>query len=453
MRSVRMGCVAACAVWAVQPVFGWNPSGGDWSKTNPADIRVMTWNVEDGICRTAAKVDGFNSWTGLVRIVASLQPDVVMMQETGDNEGNGTGTGVDSTTQLLQVMNLFLHGGTDPFMGGAVTSYVQLHAPDYDLPYIYVSTRSDGYNRNLIASRFPFTDLNGDGLSTYPDLVQVLADQYAPGGVGGIRGFPLVEIGLPDEIYRGDLVIGTGHLRSGGQSSDYAERLAAAQNVAYVIDYWYNGAGTGTPDPNNKIIDFPQATSILAPTTPVIVGGDWNEDELNNGRKGPAEWITMAQTTGTPDGTDRDRGDMTYDDARNPVNNSRVTQGSSSKLDYLAWQDSIAHLRRAFIFNTGGMPVGWYPAPIATFPLAPSSASGIASDHRPVIADFALPRWADGDGDGDIDSADTLSFTQCLSGPVDLAGPCGDIFDFDGDGDVDLQDFITFAEYYTAEQL
>lgn len=351
----------------------------------------MTWNIEDGICRTANKVEGLNSWCALARIVASMKPDVLIMQEAGDNSGNGTGSGVDSVADLTTTIGLFLHGGTDPFVGGnpTVTAYVQKYDAAYDLPFIFVSTSNDGFNRNVILSRYSFIDLNGDTFSQKSDIPGVSADQYAPGGNGGIRGFMMAEIDLPNATYAGNVMVGNCHLKSGGTSGDLADRLTASQNVTYVIDYWLNGANVGTPDPNNKIGDFPVATTILAANTPFIWGGDLNEDELTNGRKGPADWMTLAQTTGGTDGTDRNRTDSTYDAATHQFTGSRVTQGSS-KLDYILWQDSIATLRRAFVFNTSGTPTSALPSELDTFAF-PAGASSQASDHRPVIADFILP--------------------------------------------------------------
>ncbi|MBU0641182.1 MAG: hypothetical protein KKB50_20170 [Planctomycetes bacterium] len=258
----------------------WDPDNGDWSKTEETDLRVMTWNVYDTICTTADKTDGWNSWCAAATIVAAMQPDVLILQETGDN-----GSGVDSVADLTTVMDLFLHGGNDPFNGGTpVTAYVQAYAPAYDLPYIFVSTRTDAYNRNTILSRYPFADLNGDNISEYGDMPFLSPDAYQNGGTGGIRGFQIAEIDLPAP-YCGDVVVGNSHLKAGSDTQDKADRLKAAQNIAYLIDYWYNGAGTGTPDPNNKVLDSPAATMILDDDTPVIWGGDWNEDELYNGRK------------------------------------------------------------------------------------------------------------------------------------------------------------------------
>lgn len=430
----------------------WDPANAQWGKSDGRDIRVMTWNVKDGVCSTNSKSEGLNNWTALARIVAALRPDVLLLQEAGDNSGNGTGGGVDSVATLTSVLHLFLHGGVDSFLPGSppVTAYVQKYAPTYDLPFIFVSNSSDGFNRNVILSRFPFADLNGDGRSTLNDIHLILGDAYAPGGNGGIRGFPFVELDLPDVDYDGDLVVGGAHLKAGGSSSDLADRLQAAQNVAYWIDYLLNGAGTGVPDPNGKIIDSPQVTSILGPRTPVIIGGDWNEDELTNGRRGPAEWLTAAALSGGSDGTDRDRTDMTYDAAVHVFTGSRATFGSSSKLDYLAWQDSIVELRRAFVFNTSGTPSGALPPELIGFP-APSTASSVASDHRPVVADFVFEsadcnnngipdiEEPDTDGDGVIDDCDGCPLDENKVEP----GVCGcgvSETDSDADGTPDCLD-------------
>jgi hypothetical protein len=325
--------------------------------------------------------------------VASLRPDVLILQETGDNSGNGTGSGVDSVAELQTTIGLFFRGGNDPFKPGtpAVTAWVQKYAPGYDLPYVFVSTAHDNFNRNVICSRYPFADLNGDTRSQLSDTPFIIADLYAPGGSGGIRGFQFAEIDLPDGTYAGDLAVGNAHLKAGGSSGDLADRLIAAKNVAYYLDYMWNGGGTATPDPRAKILDNPVATSILASETPFVIGGDWNEDEQSNGRVGPAEWLTDAENMGGSDGTDRDRTDAVYDDARDPFNSSRNTR-SSSKLDYVAFQDSIAVLRNSFIFNSATVsPSTLLPPELSGFPFGGGLVSGNASDHRPVIADLVLP--------------------------------------------------------------
>jgi endonuclease/exonuclease/phosphatase family metal-dependent hydrolase len=351
----------------------------------------MTWNVRDGICSTSAKAEGANNWCAIARIIAAMKPDVLILQECGDNSGNGTGGSGDSQANLTTTLSLLVNGGNDPFRGNApVGSWIRKYDNALTYPHVYASGNSDGFNRNVILSRHPFADLNGDTRSTLDQFVNG-ADLYALGGGPGIRGWTLAEINLPDASYRGNLVIGNSHLKSGGTAGDFDDRLEAAQNIAYFIDYWYNGAGGTIPDPRGRIFDNPVATSVLDAFTPVIWGGDLNEDERDNGRDGPALWMSRAQSN-SGDGTDRDRSDSVFDDARDPLNansSNRNTQGSD-KLDYLLWQDSIATLRRSWIYVSASGGPAAYPPELIGYPTV-ALASSTASDHRPVIADFILP--------------------------------------------------------------
>ena len=319
---------------------------------------------------------------------------MLILQETGDNSGNGTGSGVDTVANLETTVELLFHGGTDPFEGGQVGSYVQKYAPGYDLPYVFVSNGNDGFNRNVILSRYPFADLNGDTRSQISDVPFIVPDEWAPGGNGGIRGFQFAEIDLPDETYVADAVVGNAHLKSGGGSSDHNDRVRAAQNVGYYVYHLLAGAGTGTPDPNGKVADNPEATNVLPPHTAVVFGGDLNEDELRNGGTvGPAAWLVQGGGPGGANGTDYDTTDSTYDDAREFFTGDRSTQ-SSSKLDYLCWWDSQADEVRAFVFRSNNIPSGKFPPELNNYPTPqnpnPLLASNGASDHRPVIVDLAL---------------------------------------------------------------
>ncbi len=421
----------------------WDPGNGEWGKEDPRDLRVMTWNVQDAICRTNHKTEGLNNWTSIARILAAMKPDILLIQEAGDNDGNGTGSGVDSVFHLQQwVMDLLFHGGQDIFNGDTdVTAWVQKYDPGYDLTNVFASVTTDGFNRNVIVSKYPFVDLNGDGRTVISDIFPVLADTYAPGGLGGIRGFQFAEIDLPDSDYLGNLVIGNAHLKAGSTSSNHDARVQAAKNTTYFIDYLFNGAGTGTPDPNEKILDSPTVTDILDDSTPVIYGGDWNEDEQSNGQKGPADWLTRAEFTGGTDGPDRDRSDAVFDDAREPFTNNPDTRGSS-KLDYVSWQDSIATLRRAFIFDSVEADAVSMPLELADMDLGGTFASNLASDHLPVIADFILPDPPvvlcppDLDGDGDVRVPDLIILLAAW-GP----NP-GHPADLDADGEVRVPDLI-----------
>lgn len=368
-------------------VAQWDPDNGDWGKEDSRDLRVMTWNVEDGLCRTNGKADDFSNWNGIVRIVASLQPDVLILQECADNSGNGTGSGADSVTQLENVLDMFVNGGTDIYEGGTVGSYIKKYVPGYDLPYIFVSTNTDNFNRNVIMSRYPIEDLNGGG-ATLSNFV-LIPDEYQSGGTGGIRGFMFAEINLPDELYAGDVVVGNAHLKAGGDSSDFEQRRVASFNTAYFMDYYYNGAGSGMSDPNSKVV-LPNTGTILDDHTPIIWGGDLNQTPSSTS---PNRITTQAEFAGGTDGTDRDRSDASYSSPSHPISGDTSTQGSSSRLDYLCWQDSIAGVRRQFIFRSSGsgMSTSKIPVPARSYPINPSAISGLASDHRPVIVDFIMP--------------------------------------------------------------
>jgi endonuclease/exonuclease/phosphatase family metal-dependent hydrolase len=386
---MRIAAILIGLVLVPEAAAQWGPTVGDWGKSEPSDVRVMTWNVSDSLCRTANKDDDAHNWAAVARTVAALRPDVLLLQECADNSGNGTGTGIDSAATSVNVIDLFLHGGTDIYLGGQVGAYVQKYAPTYDLPYVYASTQSDGYNRNIMLSRFPFSDLNGDSRSRISDIPDISASSWATGGDGGLRGFQFIELDLPDAVYSGDLVVGNAHLKSGSGTANHTQRVDAASNVAYYVDHLYNGAGLGIPDPLNEISDSPAATTILPQNTAVVLGGDWNEDELGSSQKGPAEWLTAGVNVGGTDGTDRDRSDMTFDSAIHVFTGSDGTF-SSSKYDYLAWQDSIVSLRRAVIFSTSGTPASALPSEFDSYP-NPTSLSNTASDHRVVFTDLILP--------------------------------------------------------------
>lgn len=390
-RSLALLLVAGCAVTAAE---AFDPANGDWGKTEPTDVRVMTWNVADGICSSNFKFSDSNNWGAIARTIAALKPDVIIFQETADNSGNGTGAGMDSVADLTTTFQLLISGGPDPFRPGeTVTRYIQAYDPDLDYPYIFIGgSAGDGFNRNAILSRFPFADINGDGKATYVTMPTIrFADGPYPMGDGGIRGFVHAEIDLPDDVYAGDMVIGNSHLKCCGSASDRNQRLVAAQNIAYYIYYMYAGAGTGVPDPNNRMFPNPPVTNILDENTVVIWGGDINEDELTNGRRGPVAWMTEGPGLGN-DGTDRDGSDSAHDDARCVFTNNRATFGSSTKLDYLMWWDSVASVRNQFIFRSDTIPNGLYPPEIVGFlNNRPELLTAIASDHRPVVVDYVLP--------------------------------------------------------------
>ncbi len=415
MRRPRLALAAVLALSLLSSAAHaqWNPPTGQWRKAELGHLRVMTWNVGDGLRSQIVKTEGLNQWTALARIVASLRPDVILLQECADNNG------VDSVANMQTVLNLFMDGGTDPFLGGAVTSYVKLYAPDYDLPTRIVGTVDDGFNRNCIMSRFPLGDINGSGNAVDQNfLVSAPGGAYWTSGNAEIRGIIIAEFNLPDDVWVGDLVCTCSHLKSGSDAASRDQRARVGPRIAYFLDAQYNGLGTGNPDPDNRVVSPGNPTSILSPGTPIVWGGDLNEDENTNGRRGPADYMAFGASQGGADGCDRDRTDATYDAAVDLFTGSRATQ-SGSKIDYLLWHDSVATQVRAFVFNSstiisGG---GQFPPELVGMPGGGGLASGIASDHRPVIMDLSVPLVpkkpkciADWDGNGIVNSSDVGEF-------------------------------------------
>ena len=135
-RSAPIAITTALVAGAVSgtALAQWDPGNGSWGKVNPTDIRVMTWNVEDMLrTENPLKGDQLSNWNACSRIVAGLRPDVLILQETGDN---GCGGCVDSVSELETVVGLFFNGGADPFVGGTVTTYL-VDVADRDAVYAF----------------------------------------------------------------------------------------------------------------------------------------------------------------------------------------------------------------------------------------------------------------------------------------------------------------------------
>lgn len=444
-----------------------DPAAGQLGKSHDTDLRVMTWNVRDSIASANPnKGDTFSAWNLCARIVAMLEPDVLLLQETGDNSGYPLGGNGDSVNSLGLAIDWFIRGGTDTVTGGTVGSYVQLFNPDLDYPHVFVSATGDGFNRNVILSRYPFADLNNDpfGVSQVSNFfVQADTSWFsdAPGGTGGIRGVQFAEIDLPDSVYLGDVVVGNAHLKAGGSGSDFNQREIAAKNIAYWIHFLYNGNGTGTPDPNGFIPTVDDAnTTILDENTPVIFGGDLNQTLSGFA---PAEIIAWGPSFGgAADGTDRDQTDSTFDNARNIYDSADGTTQGSSKLDYLIYQDSIAQVRRQFLYRTTFIPGGFVQPPeladAASLPGATFSAiSTFASDHRPVIIDFMLPLAPvencpqDVTGDDAVNTADLLVVLANFNTNDGSATRAEGDVDGSEDGNVNTADLLAILAAFGCE--
>lgn len=373
LRRQRAAAVALCAslgVWTAQPVVALDIPNGDYSKNDPNFVRVMTFNVQQHLGDPGEPT---TPWTpsqvgsplsAINLIVEALDPDVLLLQEIGD-----IGSGWSFSTVLSNLQ-----------------AWRNANRPGFSL---YLS--SDGGSiHNAILSRWPFADLNGDGSSTHADIPTLSAGpggDWPPGGDGGIRGWTQVEIDLPDDPYPGDLYVGNSHFKAG--SGFDSQRIPAAKNIAAYIQYALN---LGT-DPLNVIPNGSQPPNELHIATPVIWGGDFN----SVGSAVPVNVLRSHNPATFDDGTDREGGDSWRSDAATAFDGSTWTHESHSRLDWLYAQDAIAPVDAAFVFDTTRMPAN---GALQITQGAPPNMQGllqnwristIASDHRPVVADIAVP--------------------------------------------------------------
>ena len=414
--AARVQVLAVVVAAAAQPVRAFDPAAGDWGKSDPTHVRIMTFNVQDGIgigvsTTPATPTSVGSQWAYIGLIAQALEPDVICLQEI---EPSSTVAGTQTWVQ----------NWADEYFGPGVMN-------------VYVSTAWDSFNRNVNLSRYPFADLNGDDIANYHDIFVLPGPGGIPPGTPGgghIRGWAQSEIDLPDAIYRGDLFVGNSHLKAGGTSDDQTERLVAAQNIAY----WINNAL------NQHAAPFAPPLP-LEPMTPVVLCGDMNQDSLSSG---PIPWL-RGYTSAANDGTDRDLTEMLVAPAVEPFSGSDATHDSGNRYDYIIVQDSIATVADAFVFNSLAASQHGVLPPALAGVMSGNNASTFASDHRAVVVDLALPLVLPGDfdADGDVDAADHAVWRACLAGPV--AGvPAGcSATDLDDDGHVDLRDFAELVRF------
>ena len=411
--------------------LGFDPANGDWHKDDPNQVRIMTWNIRDaigvGVSTTPAGPGNFGSAYDYVgRIAHAFDPDIICFQE------------IDPASDLNATIAIVTQWAEDYFGVGVYN--------------IYVSTSTDSYNRNVTLSKYPFGDINGDGVATRANTGFIFPGSggLPPGGDAGIRGWTQTEIDLPDDVFLGDILVGNSHLKAGSSDcQDYEDREKAAQNIAYYINEALNKSEATGGDPDNRII--PQPPQALSQFTPVVQVGDHNEIRFSSHSCAgdPVRWLAEWTTTAN-DGTDRDGSTMHIDDAIqiNTTSSRGTFVSSNTKYDYIILQDSIATVVREFIFHSG--KTGANLPPDLQGILNGFLASSYASDHLPVFVDLSLPLVQPGDfnRDGAVSLGDLAYFQDCLLGPeAGLAAGC-DAEDMDEDGDVDLGDFLLFARAF-----
>lgn len=329
-RSLVFTTVMLCLLIGITtPAFAFDPAAGDFSKSQPNLIRVMTWNVLDRFIANPSYDARFR------RVIEAVNPDIIAFQEI-DHKDYGS--------------------------NNAIITQVKARLESYQPHYTWrVHVGEGGGNKNVICSRYPISMLRRD---------------TDPGS--NIRGVCCALVDLPDAQYDKDLYVMGVHFKCCDDSVDDHRRR---QIHADAITNWMRDART----PGGKI-NLPQGT-------PMLVVGDTNllnrgdaapyhaartlldgtiYHQGQYGQSSPPDW----------DGSHNAEA-ATYDH----VTGNPGTHSSSNPIarnDRCFYTDSVMHHVNRFIVNTRTM------SPAARTAAGLLENDSAASDHLPCVVDFAL---------------------------------------------------------------
>ncbi len=291
-------------------------------------VRVVTWNIE------TLGMQGSREYDAAQQVLARLDADVVLLQE------------VDWEVDANVVDDFARDAGYDHVHDGWPVSF--------------------GMDTQLILSRHPMTWrvlLDGDDLS--------------PGARDVTRAYPVAGL----DVHGVELVVASGHLKSGGENDDAFRRVVDARRAVQALQ------------------PFDLATDR------VLFAGDLNDD-LGDGPDAPAVW--RYAPSGMPSsyqlGADLQQLMDTVglaNDAFEPfleaglqVLDARQLSGTDAtrpvswrRLDYVIVSPLLAEGARTEVYETadeglsGGLPK---TGPVPTWTTAD------ASDHLPVVVDLVL---------------------------------------------------------------
>lgn len=324
MRSFACGLALLLAVVS-SAALAFDPWAGDLSRDQPTYVRVMTYNTLNQFPAGTAAQNAAHD-----RILLAVQPDIISFQEMDP------GVGIANTVRTrLQTV-----------LGGTWYAYEGL---------------SDGFNVNVLASRWPLSMQRND---TSPS--------------SSTRGVALALIDLPNDTFGStNLYFGAIHFKCCAGATEDAQR----QRHADAIARWWGDART------------PGGSITLPANTPMMIAGDFNFGYSFSQQ--PAATLITGDiqdnaTFGADIKGDWDATDMAEALPLDPFTMDRDTWNSSgtapsSRFDRFYYTDSVATVAQAFVLNTLNIPA----SQLATLGLQ-SGDTSTASDHLPVVCDFAL---------------------------------------------------------------
>jgi len=350
----------------------------------PTDLRVASYNV---LWNTIFSDVDPTQAAKFERVVKAIDADIWNLQEIGPN---------DRMDDVVDLMNNYV-----PLPGGATWYGHQ----SWD---------------NVIVSKYPLTMLATD---TIPE----------PGNTS----VAMALVDLPDGQFDTDFYFMNNHFKccGGVESTEDIKRMQQADALVN----WMRDART------------PGGNVNLPANTPMAVVGDLNisgsQFPLNTIITGD---IIFEGTYGSDSPPDWDGSNLT--DAH-PLHNvtgfndyTWRSGGSTSRLDYVIYSDSVLDVGNQFVLNTVAMSGAELAATgLQIFDIT-ADDFGSYYDHLPVIVDFRLNTFADSDFNlsGSVDGDDLdIWETGYSAGTTRAEG------DADENGDVDGFDFLLWQQEHT----
>ncbi|MCH2198284.1 MAG: endonuclease/exonuclease/phosphatase family protein [Flavobacteriales bacterium] len=334
---------------------------------------------------------------------------------------------VQATDLRFVTYNVLANGLTNGSRQDAIRRQLQAVDPDI-IGFQEVGSVSTSAAKTLLDDWLPLDTPDGWYLVKDEDMITASPWPFIETWPSLSRQFPAL-IDLP-AIYGADLLLVNAHLSCCGnndgrqdQVDSYIEWLSDAMTVGGSVD--------------------------LPEFTPIVYLGDLNlvgyASQLNTLLTGD---IVQEGTYGADFAPDWDGTSITealciQSDKRMHYSwrNDAEDNFPPGKLDFIMYSDAVIDLSRSYAIQTEVMPADR----LALYGLNEDDTS-TASDHFPVVADFALTLFADADNDGVIDELD-----NCVDTPnADQAdwnndGAGDACSDSDGDGLLDDQEINTFG--------
>lgn len=303
---------------------GFNPAGGDFSREEAGDLRVLTYNVEANFINEPGRDEAF------ARILQVVEPDIILFQE------------LHTDVAWWQLANRLDDLLPNPDGSGWE---VQVGIPTVTL-------------RNAIASRYPLNDRRTD---TDP--------------ASATRGVVMGLVDLPDDVYPEDLYIMNVHWKSGNSERDETLRQRHADAIAHWFGEARRPGGPIALDAGTAIMvggDF----NLYGPTQPeatLITGAIQDTETFGPPVRG--DWDGFNLTDPIP----RDF----FTENTNTWRSSETNPGS--RLDRFVYTGSVIESANAFVLNT--LTMGTSQLNNAGL-RRDDTIPGETADHLPVVSDF-----------------------------------------------------------------